>query len=72
MLSVGMRYQGKPVGVMRVYTEHFRQFTHLQVNLLKAVAAQAGAATSAAFLPSSAVIGAPAASCSYQRAAVGS
>ena len=44
MLSVGMRYQGKPVGVLRIYTETVRQFTTLQINLLKAVAAQAGAA----------------------------
>ena len=44
VLSVGMRFQGRPVGVLRVYTETKRQFSQLQINLLKAVAAQAGAA----------------------------
>jgi sigma-B regulation protein RsbU (phosphoserine phosphatase) len=44
VLSVGMRFQGRPVGVLRVYTEKQRQFSQLQINLLKAVAAQAGAA----------------------------
>ena len=44
MLSVGMRYKGKPVGVIRVYTEQEQTFTQLQIALLKAVAAQAAAA----------------------------
>ncbi len=44
VLSVGMRFQGKPVGVLRVYTAEVRQFSQLQINLLKAVAAQAAAA----------------------------
>src|SRR3954447_3901767 len=43
-LSVGMRYKGKPVGVIRVYTEEEQTFTQLQIGLLKAVAAQAAAA----------------------------
>src|SRR5437762_1344346 len=43
-LSVGMRYKGKPVGVIRVYTEQEQTFTQLQIGLLKAVAAQAAAA----------------------------
>jgi sigma-B regulation protein RsbU (phosphoserine phosphatase) len=43
-LSVGMRYKGKPVGVVRVYTEQEQTFTQLQIGLLKAVAAQAAAA----------------------------
>ena len=44
MLSVGMRYQGKPIGVLRVYTSEEQTFSPLQVDLLKAVAAQAAAA----------------------------
>ena len=44
MLSVGMRYQGKPVGVLRVYTDSEQTFLPIQVDLLKAVAAQAAAA----------------------------
>jgi serine phosphatase RsbU (regulator of sigma subunit) len=44
MLSVGMRFRGKPVGVMRVYTAQEQAFSPLQIDLMKAVAAQAGAA----------------------------
>jgi sigma-B regulation protein RsbU (phosphoserine phosphatase) len=44
MLSVGMRYRGKAVGVMRVYTAHEQSFGPLQIDLMKAVAAQAAAA----------------------------
>jgi sigma-B regulation protein RsbU (phosphoserine phosphatase) len=44
MLSVGMKYKGKNVGVLRVYTEKEQEFTQLQIDLLKAVAAQAAAA----------------------------
>jgi serine phosphatase RsbU (regulator of sigma subunit) len=44
MLSVGMKYKGKNVGVLRVYTEKEQAFTQLQIDLLKAVAAQAAAA----------------------------
>jgi sigma-B regulation protein RsbU (phosphoserine phosphatase) len=44
LLSVGMRYKGKPVGVLRVYTAHEHTFGALQINLLKAIAAQAAAA----------------------------
>ena len=44
MLSVGMRYQGKPIGVLRVYTDAEQTFSPLQVDLLKAVGAQAAAA----------------------------
>jgi sigma-B regulation protein RsbU (phosphoserine phosphatase) len=44
MLSVGMRYKGKPVGVLRVYTDHETSFAPLKIDLLKAVAAQAAAA----------------------------
>jgi sigma-B regulation protein RsbU (phosphoserine phosphatase) len=44
MLSVGMRYKGKPVGVLRVYTSHEQHFSQLQIDLLKAIAAQAAAA----------------------------
>lgn len=44
MLSVGMRYKGNPIGVLRVYTAERQTFSPLQIDLLKAVAAQAAAA----------------------------
>jgi serine phosphatase RsbU (regulator of sigma subunit) len=44
MLSAGMRYKGKPIGVLRVYTEREQVFSPLKIDLLKAVAAQAAAA----------------------------
>ncbi|HSI37155.1 MAG: SpoIIE family protein phosphatase [Phycisphaerae bacterium] len=44
MVSAGMRYKGKPIGVLRVYTAEERVFTQLEIDLLKAVAAQAAAA----------------------------
>ena len=44
MLSAGMRYKGKPIGVLRVYTDQERAFSPLKIDLLKAVAAQAAAA----------------------------
>lgn len=44
MLSAGMRYKGKAIGVLRVYTEKKQAFSPLKIDLLKAVAAQAAAA----------------------------
>jgi phosphoserine phosphatase RsbU/P len=44
MLSAGMRYKGKPIGVLRVYTEKEQTFSPLKIDMLKAVAAQAAAA----------------------------
>ena len=44
MLSVGLRYKGKTIGVLRVYTAQEHNFTQFQIDLLKAVAAQAAAA----------------------------
>jgi phosphoserine phosphatase RsbU/P len=44
MLSVGMRYKGSAVGVLRVYTDEETVFTPLRIDLLKSVAAQAAAA----------------------------
>ena len=44
MLSVGMRYKGRAVGVLRVYTDQEQAFSPLKIDLLKAVAAQAAAA----------------------------
>ncbi len=44
MLSVGMRYKGRPIGVLRVYTDVERQFSSMEIDLLRAVAAQAAAA----------------------------
>lgn len=43
-LSAGMRYKGKAIGALRVYTDHETTFTTIQINLLKAVASQAAAA----------------------------
>lgn len=44
MLSVALRYKGKDIGVIRVYTAQEQTFTQFQIDLLKAVAAQAAAA----------------------------
>jgi phosphoserine phosphatase RsbU/P len=44
LLSVGMRYKGRAVGVLRVYTAQEQSFSPLKIDLLKAVAAQAAAA----------------------------
>lgn len=44
MLSVGLRYHGKAIGVLRVYTADEQPFPPLKIDLLKAVAAQAAAA----------------------------
>lgn len=44
MLSAGMRYKGKAVGVIRVYTDQERVFTTGEIDLLKAVASQAASA----------------------------
>ncbi len=44
MLSVGMRYQGRAIGVLRVYTQAEQTFSQLRIDLLKAVASQAAAA----------------------------
>jgi len=44
MLSVGMRYKGRAVGVLRVYTAEETAFGQQQIDLMRAVAAQAAAA----------------------------
>jgi phosphoserine phosphatase RsbU/P len=44
MLSASMRYKGREIGVIRVYTAQEHKFTQFQIDLLKAVAAQAAAA----------------------------
>ncbi|MGH7214749.1 MAG: SpoIIE family protein phosphatase [Tepidisphaeraceae bacterium] len=44
LLSVGMRYKGKAIGVIRVYTDAESTFTQFKIDLLKAIAAQAAAA----------------------------
>jgi sigma-B regulation protein RsbU (phosphoserine phosphatase) len=44
MVSAGMLYKGKPIGVLRVYTEHEQKFSSYKIDLLKSVAAQAAAA----------------------------
>lgn len=43
-LSAGLRYKGKAIGALRVYTDHEATFSAVQINLLKAVASQAAAA----------------------------
>jgi sigma-B regulation protein RsbU (phosphoserine phosphatase) len=44
MLSIGMRYKGRAVGVLRLYTQHEQPFSQSQIDVLKAVAAQSAAA----------------------------
>ncbi len=44
LLSVGMRYKGQRIGVLRVYTGQDQEFSAFQINLLKAISAQAAAA----------------------------
>jgi len=44
MLSVGMRYKGRPIGVLRIYTDVETHFTQLKIDMLKAIASQAAAA----------------------------
>jgi len=44
MLSVGMRYKGRKIGVLRVYTSEEKHFSQLEIDLLRAIAAQAAAA----------------------------
>lgn len=43
-LSAGMRYKGRPVGVIRVYSEREEVFPQIKVALLRSIAAQAAAA----------------------------
>lgn len=43
-LVAGMTYHGRPVGVIRVYTERKHRFTPFEESLLRAVAAQAAVA----------------------------
>ncbi len=50
MLSVGMRHQGKDIGVLRVYSGEERQFNVSEITLLKAIAAAAAAAIETARL----------------------
>lgn len=44
LLSIGMRYKGKAIGVLRVYTATEQAFSAHQISLLRAIAAQAAAA----------------------------
>lgn len=44
MLSAGMRYKGKAIGVLRVYTDEEQAFPQIKIDLIKAIAAQAAAA----------------------------
>jgi sigma-B regulation protein RsbU (phosphoserine phosphatase) len=44
MLSIGMRYRGRPIGVLRMYTQQRRIFEQIEIDTLKAIAAQASAA----------------------------
>jgi phosphoserine phosphatase RsbU/P len=44
MMSIGMRYKGRRVGVLKVYTGEPKVFVVAEMNLLLAVAAQAAAA----------------------------
>ncbi len=44
MLSVGMRYKGKAIGALRLYTAEEEAFSQAKIDLLKAIAAQAASA----------------------------
>lgn len=44
MLSAGMRYKGKAIGALRVYTDAEHVFPQIKIDLMKAIAAQAAAA----------------------------
>src|SRR3954469_17705280 len=44
MLSVGMRYKGRAIGVLRVYTSEEKHFSQLEIDLLRAIASQGAAA----------------------------
>ncbi|HEY0007452.1 MAG TPA: SpoIIE family protein phosphatase [Tepidisphaeraceae bacterium] len=44
MLSIGMRYKGRSIGVLRIYTAEERVFEKHEIDLLRAIAAQAAAA----------------------------
>lgn len=44
MLSVGMRYRGKAVGVVRLYSGTKREFSRSEIELLQSIAATAAAA----------------------------
>lgn len=43
-LVAGMMYRGRPIGVLRVYTDRRQRFRSMQRNLLRAVASQAATA----------------------------
>jgi sigma-B regulation protein RsbU (phosphoserine phosphatase) len=44
LLSAGMRYKGRRVGVLRVYTGESKEFSRSEIDLLKAIGSQAAAA----------------------------
>ncbi|MEM8873022.1 MAG: GAF domain-containing SpoIIE family protein phosphatase [Planctomycetota bacterium] len=44
ILVAGMRYLGKPIGVLRVYTDKPRRFSEREIDLLRTVASMAAAA----------------------------
>jgi sigma-B regulation protein RsbU (phosphoserine phosphatase) len=44
MLSVGMRYKGKAIGALRLYTAEEETFSQAKIDLLKAIASQAASA----------------------------
>lgn len=50
VLTAGMRFQNKPIGVMRVYTDRVQRFRPRQRELLRAVASQAAIAVANARL----------------------
>ncbi len=44
VLSAGMLYKGRPIGVLRVYTAQTKEFSDFQVQLLRSIASQAAVA----------------------------
>jgi sigma-B regulation protein RsbU (phosphoserine phosphatase) len=55
VLSVGMRYKGRPIGVLRIYTAHQQEFSQLQIDLMKAIASQTAVAIENARLTADAI-----------------
>ena len=55
VLSVGMRYKGRPIGVLRIYTANEHEFSPLQVDLMKAIATQTAIAIENARLTGEAI-----------------
>lgn len=50
VVSVGMKSRGEPIGVLRVYSQSFREFTEAEIQLLRGIASTAASAIETARL----------------------